>query len=273
MHRSLIITLAALVAIPSTAAANMRAPTQQDGDVVVTALETEATDAITLTHEALTIRAPRLRDKEWDAHVADIEAVYTLENSGPAATLHLVFLATAIDEPTVSVNGAAIGAPATIPMNDAQRAELQAARDRLPQPAHGRRGYRDSPGTARFSVALQPGSNVVAFRYRQHVAFDENDTRYGAPVHEHSEARIDYLLYPARSWRRADGFRLDVRVVVPDLVREGWFWDTHWAPQLDTSLPLDAAYDRKKKQTTLSGSFDEFPIDVLSVTIRRGKKR
>lgn len=271
MRNAIWILLVALLT-PSTAAANVRAPIETDGDVVIAKLAKEATAQIELHHQKLVVEMPRLVEKEFPNLLATIEATYTFENTGEAIDVPAVFLATNLRDAEVTVNG-----EKTVPeegvMNDAQRGELGAAVEQYAPPPKHRADDPVVGKTASFNMKLVPGKNVVVFRYTQTVRFDERGTRYGGPKHDRSTMGLNYLLYPCHEWAKAEDFELDVVVQVPDIVKDGWFWDTLWAPKIETNLVLKSSYAKKARLTTLRGSFGSYPKDVLSVTIRRGKKR
>ena len=266
-------TLFAVLLTPAVASANVRAPIEMDGDLVIAKLAKEATANVALKHQRLVVALPKLVEKEFPTLQAKIKATYTFENAGDAVTVPMVFLATNIHDAVVTVNGKRIAGPTDVDMNDAQRDELkQAVGKYAPPPRH----RADDPflgKSAAFEMKLAQGKNTVVFQYRQAVRFDENGTRYGGPKHDRSTMSLNYLLYPCKEWNQASDFELDVVVQMPDFVKDGWFWDTLWKPDIQTNLALKPSYDKKARLTTLRGSFKGYPENVLSVNVRRGEKR
>lgn len=271
--RSVVLTLLLLLVQTATASANVRAPGAEESGFALPKADPQAVANITVTHETLTITAGEQVEKTWSVKPAHIVAEYTFENAGEAFDLPLVFLATNITQPAVTMNGKTVPVPELAEMNEAQQAELAAIRSKhIKSPEFGR--DRDRQGAvSSFTVPVTAGKNVMRFEYDQRLFFDEGNTRYGAPVYENSGFRIDYLLYPAFTWKLADSFALDVVVSLPDIRKEGWFWDSYFDPDPTFSAPMKPAYDKKARTTTWTGSFDKFPGEIFTVSFRRGKKR
>jgi hypothetical protein len=120
---------------------------------------------------------------------------------------------------------------------------------------------------AKLDLALQPGRNVLEIVYRQRMFVDEKGYGYFSSWPAKGFTGIDYLLYPAASWRRAKDFRLAIRVEVPDYHHKILF-GTSWHKahiRCDPALK-DAATD-KKHLRVLEGNFAGIPADILTVLI------
>lgn len=273
MKNSMWILMASLLLVASTAEANVRAPIVTDGGVVIAKLASEATQAITLTHQKLVVRLPVQVDKEFGSLDAQIEATYTFQNDGEAVHVPMVFLATGIDGARVVVNGGAPVLAVTAEMNDAQREELAQAAKQYTPARQFSRAPKKSGSTATFELSLQPGENTVTFTYAQDLRYDEGGTRYGGPRNAHSQTELTYLLYPCRAWKKSDDFALEVALIIPDYKDNGWFWDTYWEPAATINIPLSATYDKKARQSTYTGTFNAYPDDVLHIDMKRGAKR
>lgn len=273
MKNSMWILLAGLLLFASSAEANVRAPIVTDGGVVIAKLASEATQAITLTHQKLVVTLPVQVDKEFGSLDAQVEATYTFQNDGDDVEVPMVFLATGIADARVVVNAGEPMLPQAGEMNDAQRDELAQAAQKYAPTRQSYTPPNKAGATATFQLRLQPGKNTVTFTYAQDTRYDENGTRYGGPRNDRSQIELIYLLYPCRAWKKSDGFALEVAVNVPDYKDNGWFWDTYWEPVTSINIPLTAAYDKKTRQTTYTGKFTEYPDDVLHVDVKRGPTR
>ena len=120
---------------------------------------------------------------------------------------------------------------------------------------------------AKLDLALQPGRNVLEVVYRQRMFVDEKGHGYFSHWPAKGFTGVDYLLYPAASWRRAKDFRLAIRVEVPDYHHKILF-GTSWHKahiRCDPALK-DAATD-KKRLRVLEGHFAGIPVDFLTVLI------
>lgn len=274
-----LLALSASLLLAATASANVRAPIVSDGDVIIAKIAEEAAESVTLTHQKLVVTFPLQLEKEFTDLDANIRATYTFENTDDEPlTLPMVFLATGIKDPTVTINDADPSKPTTAEMNSAQHEELTKAAEKYAPLHRLGRAIEDEPlqvdgATATFELKLKPGPNVVTFSYTQNIRFNERGTRYGGPTHDHSETALTYLLYPCRDWKRSDDFTLDIDLIIPDYKHDGWLWDTHWAPNTTINLPLTPSYDKKTRHTTYTGQFHAYPDDVLHVEFERGKKR
>ena len=264
------ITLTLLSLIASSAIANVRAPVSNDGDVASAIRTQEAIDSVVLEGEILSIAFNRILDESWGESAA-VVAQYTLRNTSTApVSLDLQFMATDIEKPVVSLNGVELPEPETSPMNATDREEALAMLK--PLRSQWSRDDEFQPQVATYRVVLEPGLNTMKFKYKQTALFYENTTRYGMPETLGATIGLDYLLYPAKSWQVSKSFKLAVRVVIPDMLDDGWFVDDYYEPLLSANYTFEADYDETSRVTTFSGTFDELG-DVLSLRFKWGDSR
>ncbi len=256
--------------VANPAYANVRAPVADDGDVAAAIKTQEAIDSVVLEGEILSIAFNRILDESWGESAA-VVAQYTLRNTSDApVSLDLQFMATDIDAPVVTLNDVGLPKPETQLMNKEDRAE---ALNKL-KPLRGQWSRDDDflPQVATYRVTLKPGLNTMKFKYKQRALFYENNTRYGKPETLPSTFGLDYLLYPAKSWQVSKDFKLAVRVVIPDMLDDGWFVDDYYEPLLSANYTFEPVYDETSRVTTFSGTFSELR-DVLSLRFKWGESR
>jgi hypothetical protein len=177
--------------------------------------------------------------------LAEVEAIYRLNNRGPARTLDLLF-----------ASGSARTADFRVWLGDQPIASMPARDARLPASWQPPRETPALPNTDRspeldyhpwpaspiaFTLTIPSGRQELKVRY----AAELTENRNGTPTLFHQFA---YVLAPAKSWSRFGG--LDVTVQVPD------GWQTATSPNLH------------RDGDTLRASFEELPADSLTLTLQ-----
>ena len=177
--------------------------------------------------------------------LAEVEAIYRLNNRGSTRTLDLLF-----------ASGSARTADFRVFLGDQQIASEPARDIKLPASWQPPRETPALPNTDRsteldyhpwpaspiaFTLTIPPGRQELKVRY----AAELTENRYGTPTLFHQFA---YVLAPARSWSNFGG--LDVTVKVPD------GWRAASSPELD------------RDGDTLRASFSEVPADALTLTVQ-----
>ena len=184
-----------------------------------------------------------------DHGLAEVEAIYRLDNRGSTKTLDLLFASGSSgtsnfrvwldDVPIASqpATGARIPAswepPGHTPSlpNTGQSFELQ---------------YHPGPAIPEaFTVTIPPGEHSLKVQYGAELVVN----RYGTPTLLHQFA---YVLAPARSWSGFGG--LDVTIRVPD------GWRAVSSPKLE------------REGDTLKGSFHDVPADALTMTLQSRRR-
>lgn len=274
-----------LVAVP--ARANIRAPYFLDG--TFTEHIRGAHPDVVLLRERFVARLPRLVVGDRDPRLeAPIALEYDVENTSAApVVLPVRFLALGADDARICLNGVEV-AHERVEDDDERRAALAriekhrcawqanevSGRGFPPCPkvddlerAFDRRG-RAPLDSLRFTVELAPGRNTIAISYRQQLRVSEGAYGYFSGFGARgAELGFEYLLYPAKSWRRADNFRFDVRVEVPDVKAPGLFWDSYIVPEIRTNLPLKVEH-MPHPAATATASLSDFPAEVFAVVVR-----
>jgi hypothetical protein len=120
---------------------------------------------------------------------------------------------------------------------------------------------------AKLDLALQPGRNILEIVYRQRVFVDEKGYGYFSSWPAKGFTGVDYLLYPAASWRRAGDFRLAIRVEVPDYHHKVLFGTSWHRPHVRSDPTLKDAATDKKHLRVVEGNFTGVPADILTVLV------
>jgi hypothetical protein len=231
---ALLAVFAALV-VPAAGRANMANPVRA-GDRL--GEPSGGLETVTVEHESLAIDLRPLAKSQ----PALVNATYHVRDTGPAHTLHLLFVADALTDGGTGVwlDGRAI------PAARADAGPLPASW-RPPAATPGLDGrdalsYETSAqGTFTFHVPLAPGPHEIRVRYRA------QPTAHSAG----SPARywqLAYVLAPAREWAGFGG--LDVRVELP----------AGWAAAASPVL--------RRQGDALVGSWRTLPADALALTAR-----
>ena len=120
---------------------------------------------------------------------------------------------------------------------------------------------------AKLDLALQPGRNVLEVVYRQRMFVDEKGHGYFSHWPAKGFTGVDYLLYPAASWRRAKDFRLAIRVEVPDYHHKILFGTSWHKAHIRCDPALKEVATDKKHLHLLEDHFAGVPADFLTVLI------
>jgi hypothetical protein len=120
---------------------------------------------------------------------------------------------------------------------------------------------------AKLDLALQPGRNILEIVYRQRMFVDEKGYGYFSSWPAKGFTGVDYLLYPAASWRLAKDFRLAIRVEAPDYHHKILFGTSWHKPYVRCDPALKDVPTDKKHLRILEGHFAGIPADILTVLI------
>ncbi len=115
-----------------------------------------------------------------------------------------------------------------------------------------------------FSMTLRPGLNELRVKYSQVLAINERTSGYGPVRVLNSVIGFDYLLYPALSWKLADGFLFEVEVSVPDFRKRGLFFTRYFQPKITTNLEFEDFYDARSRIHRYRGEYRGYPADVFT---------
>ncbi len=279
-----VVPLAAVLAMAAPAAANLRAPYRVDGGFGAHLDAKPAHPDLVLMHETFAASLPAFTVGEQPPTHALLDVEYTIDNRSSApVTLPVRFLAVGAQGARIEVNGA------VAPHHEARDPEEHAAavaviaRSRCrgiegcePDRIRAALEHELERGAARFDslafdATLAPGANVIRVRYAQALTLHEGAYGYfmrGTFGTRGARYGFDYLLFPAQSWRRAEGFWLDVRVDVADTIDRGWLGTALVPPaSIDATLPLTVTR-APHPSTTLRARLDGFPVDVFTLTVR-----
>ncbi len=296
-HVVLSFVLALFTALP--VAANMRAPYALDG-TFTEHVRGAHPDAV-LMRERFVAHMPALvNGVHGQDFYARVEVEYDIDNvSTVPLTIPVRFLAIGAKDATVRVNREVVPVTRVADEDERRAARLRVAQHRCAWSEHDIKGlfirncdatkasdpavdakgvderyaesirYGDEStrlDSFAFDVVLEPGANAIRVEYAQRVRFREGAHGYfsGLGVRG-AQYGFEYLLYPAESWRRAEGFTFDVVVEVPDVRERGLFCDSFVEPTVDTNLPLATA--RQEHASTLTGRLRVFPAEVFAVVV------
>ncbi|MBC8869735.1 MAG: hypothetical protein H8E44_09975 [Planctomycetes bacterium] len=200
--------------------------------------EPNGLESVAIKHERLTFDLRPLAG----GGSAQVEALYTIENTGEERTVDLVF-----------VSGPMVSDSAAVVLDDQPIAAVWKKVDALPPawqtpdstPAIGGKGTLPYEADAaleipHFSITLKPGAHQLR------VSYSAKPTSYATGGSPRLYWQLAYILAPAREWAGFGG--LDVQVQLP----KGW--------RFASTLPLTRAGDQ------LTGSFGELPADAIAMT-------
>jgi hypothetical protein len=288
------LALAAALALP--AAANLRAPRKVDGTFSGNLAAAPKAARLRLMGERLEAAFPAfdLSNTDYRSPVR-FRVVYEIENPGSApVTIPLRFLAVDIRDLSVEINGRAVKAAVRkapeekaecVAVMTRHRAEflpgfykdflgrLKAGTGAEKRPAWSDVFVRsleqtdeDQPAAADFEAVLPPGRNNLVVTYGQRMFIDERNHGYFAVWPKKGVTGFDYLLYPAKSWEIAPGFKLAVSVTVPDASGKKMMIRIHRKATVRSNLALKEAPAKSGSRDRIyAGEFQGgMPADVLT---------
>lgn len=224
-----------LLLTPAVVRANA-GPPSSGGNVVA---EPVGIEDVAITRETLIIDLRPLAANG----LAQVEAVYDLQNHGPEKKLDLLFASGSAGVADFQVW---LGSqPVTgVPVKDTKLPASWQAPTRTPglRDVSDYLDYRPLGVTpVAFTITLPPGPNDMKVRY----AADATVHRYGNPT---VYRQFAYVLAPARAWSSFGG--LDVTIHLP----------VNWRVSCTPTLT--------RAEDTLKGSFAELPADAIVLTVQ-----
>jgi hypothetical protein len=226
-----------LLAAPAVARANV-GPPASGGHVVAEPVDVEG---VAITRETLAIDLRPLATNG----LAQVEAVYHLQNQGPEKKLDLLFASGSASVADFQVWLGSQPVP-SVPANDTELPPSWKAPSGTPGfPGDGeldylRHGSRRVTPVA-FTVTIPPGRHDLRVRYAAEAAthLDGYPTVY---------RQFAYVLAPAKSWAGFGG--LDVTIHLP----------ANWRAACTPALAREG--------DTLTGSFADLPTDAIALTLQ-----
>lgn len=260
-----ILFLTTALALP--AAANLRAPRKVDG-TFSGGLRGAPASRLRLVRERLEASFPALSLSYTDyKSPVWFRVVYEIENPGSAPVkVPLRFLAVDIRELSVTLNGSKVKASVREAPEELaecvvvmarhregflpgfygdflKRLRLHVGREEAPTwneafPRTLEEPEGNEPEAADFEAAFPPGRSELVVSYAQRLFIDERGHGYFAAWPKKGVTGFDYLLYPAKAWTLAPGFKLAVSIEVPEAAGKKLFFNVYKKPSIRCNLPL-----------------------------------
>jgi hypothetical protein len=123
-----------------------------------------------------------------------------------------------------------------------------------------------------FALKLKPGKNTLVLNYEQRFYVEERGHGYFASWPSKGVSGFDYLLYPSRTWKLHQDFRLDITIALPDFHKKRFFIKSWKRPQIKSNLDFAGDYNSKKHLAVYKGSYRNIPADILTFLVWVDKK-
>lgn len=285
-----------MAALALPAAANLRAPRKVDGTFSGHLQTGPAAARLRLLGERLSAQFPAMSLAAMDPRSPVwFRIVYEVENLDRAPVkAPLRFLAVDIRDLRVEINGQAVKASVRRAPEELaecvvamarhregflpgfygdflKRLSLQVSREEAPswneaflRTLEEPKGIE--PEAADFEAVLPPGRSEITVSYAQRMFIDERGHGYFAAWPKKGVTGFDYLLYPAKSWPAAPGFKLAVAIEVPEAAGKKLFFNVYKKPSIRCNLPLrEVPGCAWGNGSTYKGEFTGgMPADVLT---------